>query len=407
VIQVEEGRNLTVSGSIGARLQENTTDDEDEEDVDEHSSISPRIAGAIAHRNLFGTGRFLGLEAIWSQEEKEAFLTYREPFIGRFNVPVQLSLYQTDDATRPGTHILQRGVSVEASRVARARTRWSLRYEYKISECIDGTICTAVADDLPVEGLDRSLLDIQISSITPTFFWDKRDDVLNPRRGFFTSASVEYAFPLFSSETNFLKEFVQGAWYLPVSDRTVFALSGRVGFIQGLRTRDDDGLEVENPIELVPLSERFTAGGETSHRGFPLDLLGTLCADPRDFHGDPSRCEPTLYRQLNKAGYPVGRPLPLGGGGLFLLNAEYRFPLFSSVGGAVFVDAGNVYARSSIRLNDLRYAGGIGIRYLSPVGPLRFDIGFPFQRRLIGINQDMKREYERSFSYFITLGHAF
>jgi outer membrane protein assembly complex protein YaeT len=406
VIQVEEGRNLTISGAVGLRAQEKT-DEEGTEGAG--TDVSPRVAAAISHRNLFGTGRFLGLEAVWSREEKEGFLTYREPFIGRYNVPIQVSLYQTDDATRPGTHIVQRGTSIEATKVSRRRTRWSLRYEYKISDCKDGPICDAVEDDLPVEGLDRSLLNIQISSITPTFFWDKRDDIVNPRRGFFTSASVEYAFPLFSSKTHFLKEFIQGAWYIPISERTVVALSGRAGLIQPYRNRDDDGVEVENAIDLVPLSERFVAGGETSHRAFGHDLLGTICQDERDFHGNPPQCKETLYRRIDKTtGLPVGPLLPLGGGGVFLLNAEYRFPIFSSVGGALFADIGNVYAEPKIRFDELRYGVGVGIRYLSPVGPLRFDVGWPLQRRVIGFDDKTgDPQYERAFSYFITLGYAF
>ena len=403
VISVEEGKNLTLTGSVGIRAAgQNTTSDDDG-----GFQFSPRVAAAAAHRNLFGTGRYLGLEGVWSQEEKELFLTYREPFVGPWNVPVQATLYQTDDFTRPGMHVVQRGASIEATKIARYRTRWSLRYDYKISNCEEGDTCEAVRNNLPVEGLDRSLANIQISSITPTFFWDERDDVLNPTRGFYTSASIEYAFPLFSSETNFLKEFVQGAWYIPLSERTVFALSGRAGLIQGFRTRDDDGNEVENALSLVPLSERFTAGGETSHRGFPLDLLGTTCADPRDRGGNPPRCQPTLYRALGEDGFPVGPLLPLGGGGVFLLNAEYRFPIFSSVGGAVFVDAGNVFGESTIRFGDLRYGGGVGLRYLSPVGPLRFDIGTPFQRRITSFQRDGSPVYERTFSYFITLGYAF
>lgn len=366
-IQVEEGQNLTISGSVGVLAKRRTEASEQD--------ISPRISAAIAHRNLFGTGRYLGLETIYSSLQREAYLTYREPYIGRWNVPVQFTIFRTDDSTRKETRIVQSGSSIEASKIAENRTRWSLRYEYKISECKSGEICDLIRQDVPVPGIDRQLLDIQISSITPTFFWDKRDDVINPRRGFFTSASVEYAFPFISAEAHFLKEFVQGAWYLPVSESTVFAVSGRAGVIQ---TFSDSK---------VPLSERFVAGGDTSHRAFPLDLLGTLCPDERL----GTRCEPTLVTLEGS-----GRVAPIGGKGLFLLNAEYRFPIFSSVGGALFTDVGNVFA-NQIHFNQLRYGLGGGIRYISPVGPLRFDIGWPLQRR----------PHEPAFSYFITLGYAF
>jgi len=380
-IQVEEGRNLTLSGAIGVVMKSRTDS--------QKSDIAPRISAAIAHRNLFGTGRYLGFEGVFSSLEKEAFVTFREPYVGRYDVPVQFTIFQTDDYTRKETRILQRGASIEASRVTRLTTRWALRYEYKISECKEGQICRLLEDNIPVEGLDRSLLNIQISSITPTVFWDRRNDVANPSRGFFSSASIEYAFPLLDAETHFVKEFVQGAWYIPVG-RSVLALSGRAGLIQPMNV-DRGGVT----SRFVPLSERFTAGGDTSHRAYPLDLLGSLCED--DNGNTITPCDATLLR-LKDPDDPsdMGRIVPIGGNGLLLLNAEYRFPIVSSVGGAVFTDIGNVYAKT-IRFDDLRYGVGVGVRYLSPVGPLRFDIGWPLDRR----------SYDPSVSYFLTLGYAF
>ena len=388
VIQVEEGKNLTLSGSLGLRVER-------AQDRGAGTELHERVAVAAAHRNLFGTGRYLGLEIVGSSEEQEAFLTFREPFISRWNVPLQFQIFQSDDSTRRGTRIRQRGLSIEASKVARQQTRWSLRYEYKISECLDSPLCTDIKNRVPVEDFDPALLDIQISSITPTFFWDRRDDIIDPHRGFFASASLEYAFKLFSAEAKFLKEYVQGAWYYPVSDRTVIALSGRVGLMQPYGDQDDEDM---------PLSERFTAGGEVTHRAYGLDLLGDLCrTSPEDGYLDlePFGCEPTLYQPVtrDKEGKIIsyGSVLPRGGSGLLLFNAEYRFPIFSSLGGAVFVDAGNVYKTHRIDFDNLKYGAGFGLRYLSPVGPVRIDIARPFE----------KRWYDKSWQYFITLGYAF
>jgi len=400
VIQVEEGKNLTLTGSVGLRLERGEQDDPSSAVETEPaaggggavggggSEIHERVSIAAAHRNLFGTGRYLGLELVGGREEKEAFLTYREPFISRWDVPLQFQIFQSDDSTRAGTTIRQRGLSIEASKVARQRTRWSLRYEYKISDCEGGSLCRELEKDNPVESLDPELRNIQIGSITPTFFWDTRDDIIDPHRGFFTSASVEYAFPIFSAKADFLKEYVQGAWYLPVTRSTVFALSGRAGFIQNYARTE------EGEILPVPLSERFTAGGENTHRAFPLDRLGNLCIDP----DEPEDCVPTLFQAVDDTGTRVGPVLPLGGNALFLMNAEYRFPLFGAVGGAVFADIGNVFAKT-IQFDQLRYGAGVGIRYLSPVGPLRIDVARPFKRYEV---------YEKdAFQYFISLGYAF
>ena len=108
-------------------------------------------------------------------------------------------------------------------------------------------------------------------------------------------------------------------------------------------------------------------------------------------------CEPTLFANLDESTDTIGPILPIGGNALFLFNAEYRFPIFGTLGGAVFGDVGNVYAGKKIRFDDLRYGAGLGLRYLSPVGPVRLDVAMPFNRRW----------YEDSFQYFITLGYAF
>ena len=374
VIAVEEGKNLTASGSTGF-VYDNAL-----------HHFAPRFAGALAHRNIFGTGRYLGLQGVWAPNvDSEAYLTYQEPFVGRFNVPVQVTLFQTDDATRQDARIRQRGMSIEAAKVAFERTRWSLQYQYKISNCIAGDLCDKLQHSEPVPQLPRTLLNIQIASVTPTFFWDRRDDIIDPHHGFFTSASVTYAFPLFAAKSDFFKEFAQGAWYLPVSTRSVFALSSRIGLIQPIHNAD------------VPLSERFLAGGETSDRAYPLDLLGDLCYDESEIksHG----CVPTLFNlssndEHNPRKFNVA---PLGGNAIFLLNAEYRFPIAGPVGAAVFTDIGNVFGTSTIYFDDLRYGVGAGIRYMSPVGPLRLDVGVPL----------MRRSYERPFAYSISLGLPF
>jgi outer membrane protein insertion porin family len=376
-IQVEEGKDLTVSGSVGMSKSSG-------------ASLSPLGSVSIAHRNLFGTGRYLGLELVGGNHRRDVFLTFREPFVFNYNFPVQFTVFQNDELRR-GAHIRERGIFVEASKVYQ-QTRWSLRYEYRLGQCViekANDVCALAAEAL-LPGFDRSVTNIKISSITPTFFWDHRDDALDPHRGFLTSASVEYAFPLARADADFVKEFGQAAYYLPVSARSVFAVSGRFGLIQAL------GNHAET---LVPLSERFTAGGETSQRAFPLDLLGSTCADQRDFRN--GQCTPTLVE------LPGNTVAPVGGKSLVLFNAEYRFPIVGTFGAAVFADVGNVFAMTRPEIHDLRYGIGTGIRYLSPVGPLRIDIGFNPHRHILRFDDNNRAVYERPFAYFVTLGHAF
>ncbi len=395
-VSVEEGKDLTVAGSVGAASSS----------LDLSQGIKPLGSASIAHRDLFGTGRYLGLELIYARPRKEAFLTYREPFIGPYDIPLQLTVFQSTNPRR-GALLVQRGMFAEVTKVAGYQTRWSMRYEYRISNCKEGSVC-ALAEQALLPGVDRTLTNVKISSLTPAFFWDRRDDSIDPHHGFFTTASVEYAFPAIAAEAHFLKEFAQGSWYLPVTTRSVFAMSGRMGLIQ-----DFGGPLVANPTTGVlertagvPISERFTGGGDSSHRAFALDLLGITCADPRDAATcAPDKSGATLVDLIDENGKHV--TAPIGGRSIFIFNTEYRFPIAGPFGGTLFADAGNVFADTRIRFSDLRYGVGTGLRYLSPVGPVRLDVGYKLNRRILRFDDTGKAVFEKPFAYFLTLGYAF
>jgi outer membrane translocation and assembly module TamA len=107
----------------------------------------------------------------------------------------------------------------------------------------------------------------------------------------------------------------------------------------------------------LPASERFFAGGDTTVRGFALDQLGTPAT-------------------IDKDGFPIG------GNALVIFNAELRVPVAGGLGVVGFLDTGNVFARATdIDLMQLRSAVGFGVRYKSPVGPIRVDLGFKLGRR--------------------------
>jgi len=77
------------------------------------------------------------------------------------------------------------------------------------------------------------------------------------------------------------------------------------------------------------------------------------------------------------------------------------------VGAAVFTDIGNIYGTSTIHFDDLRYGVGTGLRYISPVGPLRLDVGFKLRRRIIGEDADGNPIFEHPFAFSLSLGYAF
>lgn len=361
VVEVEEGKNLTVAGSVGYSTEDGAS-----------------ISGSLAHRNLFGTARYAGVEARVSQRSERFFLTYREPFTFRSDIPTQFTIFKTDE-TREGARIETLGTFIEASRVVFERSRWALRYEYKLARCAEGDLCDAAGGEIPIPGLPRDEQEIQISSITPSFFWDNRDDPFNPRSGSYASLAIEWAEPFREATAHFLKGYSQGAWYRPVGDRSEIVVSARIGAIEPLAD--------EREFVRVPFSERFVAGGETSHRAFGLDQLG--------IEGETLVC---VTERVVVPCVTGGRIVPTGGNALSLINLEYRFPIFGSLRGALFVDGGNVWSEiDQIDFGEFRYGAGVGVRYLTPVGPIRVDFGYKLDREA----------FEDPYAFTISLGFPF
>jgi outer membrane protein assembly factor BamA len=199
-----------------------------------------------------------------------------------------------------------------------------------------------------------------------SFGWilDRRDDPVDPHKGIYNTVDVGLALSAFGSRSqdaagnpttlNFARFLLRNATYHPIGKKLVLARSTEVGDIYAFHNSGD-------PLTAIPLAERFFGGGGSSHRGFP-----ELQAGPRD----------------------ATTGLPLGGTFLFFNQTELRFPLIGdNIGGVIFHDAGNIYSsfsNFSLRqeqrnIQDFDYmvhAVGFGIRYRTPVGPLRVDLAY-------------------------------
>lgn len=170
-----------------------------------------------------------------------------------------------------------------------------------------------------------------------------RDNLLNPTRGILLRGRFEHSTQALLSDVNFIKVLLEARHYQLLWDRVILATRLQLGGIQPYGESAD-----------VPVNVRFLAGGPGSVRGFALNRLG-----PLDVDGDP-----------------------IGGSSLIEGSVELRFPLLGDLGGALFVDFGNVFHDAfTYRLNDLRYAVGPGLRYNTPIGPLRLDVGIIVDRR--------------------------
>ncbi|HJT52580.1 MAG TPA: POTRA domain-containing protein [Candidatus Angelobacter sp.] len=217
---------------------------------------------------------------------------------------------------------------------------------------------------------------VRLSTITGSFIRDTRDNPLDAHVGIYESFEVDLNPSALGSNTNFVRFLGQTAYYKSIfTQSVVWANSVRLGVEQAFAGAR------------IPLSESFFSGGGSTLRGFPLNGAGPqrsvpVCGNPAD---------PTTCAQIT---------VPVGGPQLFIVNSELRFPtsLISKLGGVAFYDGGNVF--TSVGFGDIgNYSNtiGVGLRYATPVGPVRFDIG----RNLNPVNG------VSPWQYFITLGQAF
>lgn len=228
---------------------------------------------------------------------------------------------------------------------------------------------------------------LALSSLSATYINESRDVPTDPTKGFFLSGDAALASRLLGSQEEYFKILAQGHYYQPLKAGVLLALSVRLGWIWPYgRTTASEG---ENP---VPISERFFSGGSTTLRGLPQDLAGPLLRDP-------NTGEIVLVNDRGEID-PDGRPVPEGGNALLVSNVELRIPLNEYVTGTLFYDVGNVYRSfSDFRFSDLSHTPGFGVRVNTPVGPIRFDVGYnPSPPAAPGFHR---------WNFHLSLGHAF
>jgi len=315
--------------------------------------------------NMFGRGVSARFDLQASERDRQARLLVRQPYVGLTEVPIRYSLFRVEEE-QESFDSQRQGVQVEASRRL-GHSQWSLLYTFKI---IDTELKP------PLVEIDRELSSVEISSITPGLFVDRRNDPVNPTRGSTTNVQLEYAFPFLSADSHeFAKLFAQRTAYFPLDRFGTLAASIRLGGIETVGSDNVIDPTVPEGVEsrFVPISERFFGGGPSTHRAFRLDRLaieGETAIDGAE----------------------------LGGNGLLLMNLDYRFPIAGELEGTVFFDTGNVWGDwRDIDIDEMRHGAGVGVRYLSPIGPLRVEVGWKLDR----LPGESPREI------FISFGHPF
>jgi outer membrane protein insertion porin family len=378
-IAVQEGRPLSLLYGLGYQYAP---------DALENRNDPFAIAGA-SYNNLFGSMRSASIEIQYApiSERGRLVLTFREPFLFNRDLPLNVLAFFTREPIQK-IDIERLGTVVESSKIFGRYLRVGMRYEYQRIEPVNTGDLSSIEREF--SKFDRPILQ---SAIGPNAFYDRRDDIIDPHDGYYLTAATKYAFPLaqcpadpIKKETcyaDYLKFSGQAAFFRPFGGG-VFAISARAGAINSYG--EDAGVP-------IPIAERFFAGGRSTNRAFDTDLLGIPgeTVDPNTVarpKGDgPGSCADT-YPDLRDFDCDAG-PRIVGGNGFLGLNAEFRFPIFGNLGGTLFYDAAQVWKKpGDVRVafegeDGLRQGFGLGLRYMTPIGPVRVEYGWPVDARTI------------------------
>jgi outer membrane protein assembly complex protein YaeT len=305
------------------------------------------------HRNLFAGAQQLTLLARYSSIEQRGEVRLRLPYFLAERTAFTQTLFARNEkeaGISPGGGFF--GVSGEAQP---AFDLFSVgtesRVEHRFTQRLSGVVGVNFSRN-DFSNVDRAALTAAEQEIAEDntllvqfveVQYNTSDSFLNPTHGMVLRGRLEHSTTAVISDVSFVKLVLEARHYLPLSQRLLLATRLKLGGIEPYGSSTD-----------VPFNVRFFAGGPGSVRGFQLNRLGPVNAD-----GDP-----------------------IGGLSLIEGSAELRFPLFGDFGAVLFLDFGNVFSPPfTYHLGDLRYAVGPGLRYNTPVGPLRLDVGFIVDRR--------------------------
>jgi outer membrane protein insertion porin family len=377
VVDLQEGKRYTIGYGVGFEVQQigascsSTSKNPTQQSCDPNATViaeSPRVIFEISRSNMFGRAQTLTFKARASTLEYRSLLSYTaDNFGGHPSIGVQLIGFADK------TQDIQTFTSVRyegAFQVAEAFSRSSsILYRYFFRR-VTASELRITPDEIPLFSQPT-----RVSGFGITYARERRDNPVDAKRGTFNTVDLSVAATALGSSASFFRGFFQNSSFHPFGRAFVFARATRFGFEQPLGQTVEGGPSEGGSTncsstapdlteQVIPLPERFFAGGATSLRGFGLNEAG-----PRD------PC----------TGFPIG------GLAVLIFNQELRFPMKlpfigSRLGGTIFYDGGNVYSDvghisgawkpSTSNLNYFSHTVGFGFRYPTPVGPVRVDFGY-------------------------------
>jgi outer membrane protein insertion porin family len=336
--------------------------------TNEKTFYGPRGTFQYTRNNVRGKAESLSLTGFAGRLDQRGGAFYIDPNFRWSKWASTLALTAEHDGENPIFTSQQELASYQIQRpLDEAKTRiLFLRYSFSQTNLTRIEIPALVLPE------DRN---VRLSTISESFTRDTRDNILDAHKGMLQSLELDTNFSKLGSSVDFAKLTGQIAYYKKIPHNTIWANSIRIGLAQPFAG------------SRVPLSQEFFTGGGSTLRGFPLDGAGPQRKVQVCPTGTTTDCS---FIQV-----------PAGGHELLLINSEFRIPLpiKDNLGMVLFYDGGNVFPNVGFHNFTSLYSNnvGFGLRYATPVGPVRIDLG----RNLNPV------EGIKATQYFISIGQAF
>jgi len=362
VYNFDEANRYTVNVGVGAQIARIGSPSKTSLSGPAGSTgFSPSFSIDVSRLNFLGLGHTVSLRTLYSNIEKRGSISYLQP---RFRNVEGRSISYT----------LLYDNSLDVRTFASRRAEASVQVSQQFSKSLTGLFRVAYrrvsvgSVVIPVLLIPQLLQPVRVGIVSANLVQDRRNNTGNPSRGIYNTVDIGLASKAFGSQRSFGRALVRNATYYKLTNSIILARQTQFGIIAPFSA--PAGLTEQ---QSVPLPERFFGGGADSLRAFPFNQAG-----PRDTGA------PVI------PGGPASKPtgFPLGGNALLFNNVELRFPLLGeNVQGVFFHDMGNVFSSignmsfrySQKDLTDFDYtvhAAGFGIRYRTPVGPVRLDLAY-------------------------------
>ena len=312
------------------------------------------IMAQVVQQNFLGYGQTMSLKASLGSTTNNYELSFTEPWL--FDLPLWFKADLWKYKREYDSYTLDtKGIGATWGYPVWKKIIGYVGYKFSIDNIMDINQITASSYIKAQEG-ERTT-----SAISFTLVYDTTDDMMFPTKGIKASAGVQHAGVPLGGNTEFTKYSGAVAGYYPLFWDIVFGAKGQIGFLQNNDDSDDK----------IPIYERYVLGGINSLRG--LRYVGPINQGTSDV---------------------------IGGTTMLTFSLELVFPLIKDAGmkGVFFYDAGNTW-NGGYYPDDLRMTCGAGIRWYSPIGPLRLEYGYVLDRK--GLNDDSTGRFEFTIGMFM------